>query len=474
MTSSLGQTDDLLAAYETVLAGLEQGLSDLGFGLVLLEAAHTPKLVAWRGLTPASHQSLAAYTPRLETRKPLQFPDVKEADDPDLQLKNHLAANIRALAFIPLLHNKRLLGHIILVSEQTHRFSKKEIKFAEIGASHIANAIVQHQEHAQLEDRLEKRMALLKQQINQRKGSEMLLEQAHQTTEMLRTANVALTQSLDLDTILEIFLDYLQQLIGYEDGAILLHEWESFFRVYDGGGHHEDSSHRQPVRLNIDIPAFRPAREVVDRQQSLIIDNLDSDLNSLFFGHECGVQGSWLGVPLLGQEKAIGLCSLEHADPHYFTERHRQLAEALAAQATVAIHNAQLFNQVRRGRERMRRLVSRIATAQEEERRRISRELHDEASQMLTALKLSLELAIAEPVEVPDTIRANLREAIDLADETMERIRLLAHGLHPLTLDKLGLSSALESLCNDIAQRAHLSITYTGCELTQLTDSVKM
>ncbi|QJR11159.1 hypothetical protein DSM104443_02231 [Usitatibacter rugosus] len=90
--------------------------------------------------------------------------------------------------------------------------------------------------------------------------------------------------------------------------------------------------------------------------------------------------------------------------------------------------------------ERQRNLSSRLLSAQEDERRRIAGELHDDIGQSLTALKITLHrLAARTPVEARPLIDEGLR----VTDDTLERLRLLIHDLRPPQLDALGLVDAL-------------------------------
>jgi signal transduction histidine kinase len=119
-----------------------------------------------------------------------------------------------------------------------------------------------------------------------------------------------------------------------------------------------------------------------------------------------------------------------------------------------------------------RRLTQQVLSVQEEERRRLSRELHDEAGQSLTGLVLHLQLLHAEAPEDQGSLRQRLRDAGALARGTAERIRLLARGLRPPVLDTLGLSASLRGLCDEVARRTGLSIQYTGTDSLPLPDTV--
>lgn len=92
---------------------------------------------------------------------------------------------------------------------------------------------------------------------------------------------------------------------------------------------------------------------------------------------------------------------------------------------------------------RLRELSARVLTIQEDERRHISRDLHDDVGQSLTALKIGLHRL--EPLLHSEGL-ALLGECTVIADETLERVRQLAHDMHPPQLDLLGLEEALRAL----------------------------
>lgn len=128
----------------------------------------------------------------------------------------------------------------------------------------------------------------------------------------------------------------------------------------------------------------------------------------------------------------------------------------------------------KRAEEAIQKLAQRVVFAQEEERHRISRELHDEAGQALTALKLSLKLLQGDlPLDTAVLYR-NLEEAIALTEATTERIRLLALGLRPPALDTVGLNLTLEAFCRDFRRRTQLAIRYQGTEVPGLSDAMNI
>jgi signal transduction histidine kinase len=95
--------------------------------------------------------------------------------------------------------------------------------------------------------------------------------------------------------------------------------------------------------------------------------------------------------------------------------------------------------------------------AQEEERRAISRELHDEVGQMITGLKLELATLARLRTSDPEKFNAHVVEAKRLADDTLRTVRSIAVGLRPSVLE-LGVAPALEWLVRDVGKHTEMRI----------------
>jgi signal transduction histidine kinase len=147
-------------------------------------------------------------------------------------------------------------------------------------------------------------------------------------------------------------------------------------------------------------------------------------------------------VPLVSGEEVIGFCGLEKAEPDFFTQQHLELAEVLVGQASVAVQNAWLFEQVRSGHERLQALSQRLVEVQETERRYVARELHDDAGQVLASLMLGLRL-LERDAQCPETVLATVQQLKHRTESVLENLHRLAANLRPASLDHLGLVAAL-------------------------------
>jgi two-component system NarL family sensor kinase len=117
----------------------------------------------------------------------------------------------------------------------------------------------------------------------------------------------------------------------------------------------------------------------------------------------------------------------------------------------------ELLERLQRNEREFRRLGRAVWRVQEDERRRLARELHDGVGQNLTALKHQLA-AIAQALPETDPLHAQLDTAIGLCGDTLEDTRHLSRLLRPPILDDLGLEAAVRALARGLAQASELDI----------------
>lgn len=110
-------------------------------------------------------------------------------------------------------------------------------------------------------------------------------------------------------------------------------------------------------------------------------------------------------------------------------------------------------------RQELRDLAARLLTVQEEERRRISRDLHDDINQRLAMLVVQAESLEASLPPSAGACSKELRSIQDRLTELSDDVRHLAYQFHPSILDDLGLSVALQRLIDDCAARSNLTIS---------------
>ncbi len=170
-----------------------------------------------------------------------------------------------------------------------------------------------------------------------------------------------------------------------------------------------------------------------------------------------------LSVPLLSRNRPLGVLNLALPEGQPFTVEQLELASAIGRQVGTAV-DAELqrhrWMTELAQREALRgQLLERVLAAQEEERRRIARELHDEASQALTSLMVGLRLLERE-AHRPAEVVARIAELKRMADGVLENLHRLAMDLRPASLDHLGLVAALRQYAEECSQRYGLTVQF--------------
>jgi two-component system CheB/CheR fusion protein len=145
---------------------------------------------------------------------------------------------------------------------------------------------------------------------------------------------------------------------------------------------------------------------------------------------------------------------------HYQTVKFaipdREGATAMVAGVSVDITERKLAEQERRA------LLARLATAREEERWRISRELHDDLTQRLAGLAMDLGSLVAKRPASSALLKKGLRSLQSRVVQAAEVTRHIAHELHPSELDDLGLVAALRAICEDFARRDGIEVKFAS------------
>ena len=150
-----------------------------------------------------------------------------------------------------------------------------------------------------------------------------------------------------------------------------------------------------------------------------------------------------IGVPLRSRNNVVGVLLLASRLPYKFGLRNRQFLESIAAQLSFALENAKLYEEVRQKEIVYAELLQDSISVQEDERKRIARELHDETSQELTTLAVGLETIANSPPQPVAELRRALKKNQELAISILDGVHRLMLDLRPSVLDDMGLIAAL-------------------------------
>ena len=159
-------------------------------------------------------------------------------------------------------------------------------------------------------------------------------------------------------------------------------------------------------------------------------------------------------VPLRVRGLIVGTVCVANRRPRQFLTEEVDLLTAIGGQIGITIENAKFYQEQQRMQENLRFYVQQITRAQEEERKRIARELHDDTTQALVALSHQIEgfasnnqQLSAEDIELLKSWREQFRDVL-------QRLRYFSRDLRPSIVDDLGLLPALEWLTDDLEKQS--------------------
>lgn len=282
----------------------------------------------------------------------------------------------------------------------------------------------------------------------------------------------ALTSTLDLEEVLSL-------IVQETDAAVPHTDWTTIHLLKPGTDRMELAA---SAGLEIDPQSYVVrlgegiAGEVLETGEIINVPDVQQDPRRMEVDINTQAR-ALLVAPVESRQRRIGTISMQCSQPATFGADDERFLKILGVQAGLAIENARLYSQQQFGRlraekqrERMRAMARRVVQAQEEERSRIARELHDESGQALTSLKISLGLLRNQLPDEPAGLRENVDDLLALTDQTLSNLRLLSHNLRPPGLDSYGLHAALEGLCHDFRTHTRLDVRYVGCEPRALAE----
>ena len=415
--------------------------------LMILEQGHV-RVVRQRGLEHIGElRPILSASHTIQTFRPIRkvaqsmktlvvsdsYADPERQDVPGLEW-------VQSYACAPLAFQNEFAGVVLLFSEQVRYFDQSVVVPLEAFAAHASLAL----EHARLFDKE---------------------QSARRTAEILQAASVLLAQSLDLDTVLNNLLDSLDRLVDYDCAMVYLAEKPMEFKLSAKRG--EPGGAVLSSKINLD-PEFRskpPWRQLFEEKIGILFDDtLDAGTAEEAETARVNSQSVQLyhcmGIPLISGLTFIGWCKICRKSPERYTTEHLRPAETLAGQAAVAVQNAWLFEQVRSGRERLVSLSHRLVEVQENERRYIARELHDQAGQALISLKVGLSL-LEKKVDDPQAVLAIIADLKSQAEAVLDDLHRLAIDLRPVSLDQVGLVEAIRQQINNLKSQGGIEVSFT-------------
>ncbi|MCJ7578591.1 MAG: GAF domain-containing protein, partial [candidate division Zixibacteria bacterium] len=361
---------------------------------------------------------------------------------------------IKSTVAVALQSRGKLLGFLTVGTiKEIHHYTPEEIQLLQTVANSIAVTIENHL----LLESLKANYA----QID--KQAQTLKRQAEERETLLKISR-ELSQTLDLDRILEIATKEAAQALRVDRCAATLAFPEEGYAeircIYVKG----DKSVTHLLGYKLYPHNLPQAKEMFDKRKAIHIPNI-YHLSDKSFAKEYFIKEGIKSVvfsPMVHGEKLVGFFVLSTMeDFKTFTKEEIKLAQTIADQVAVAIENARLLELVRRSSGDLKALSIQLINVQEDERKKIAQELHDEIGQTLFAMKMNLEMtkkSLPPDSEKLEDMKNRLTDTENLLSQTIDQIRNLTTDLRPSMLDDFGLIPALNWYIDNFSKRTNIKV----------------
>ena len=299
----------------------------------------------------------------------------------------------------------------------------------------------------------------------ERELESQLLRRHHQLLALSHISS-AISGLRDLDTILRITLDNVLELVNSDIGGILSLDEDTqtlYYRVQRGLSPKYAEEMRIPLGEGI-------AGSVAQTGNAIVLEDITKDPHAAR-PDLVSAEGlkAFVSIPLKTKDKVVGVMNiLSHVAGRFGTD-DISLFSSIGDYLGTAIEQAQLYDRLAKASERYQTLLQHALTAQEQERKRIARELHDETSQAITSLTLNLqalegmaEMKGIEDAEFLDKLKVTHSYAVYAGNEIVK----LMKELRPTLLDELGMPVAIHRYAKDTLQAKGINVSaeFTGTD----------
>ncbi len=290
--------------------------------------------------------------------------------------------------------------------------------------------------------------------IDELVASQEKLSKANQRLEAMNRVAMAAGRELELSEVLEAILQGTLEVMKLDKGWVYLSEGENnrFYLAHRSNLPDDlikllqSDNGAGPCSCERDLISGELGSKSTVRIQCGRLDQ-SSSLNGAY---------THISIPLQARNQVLGVINLLCEKSYSPQEEDLELLTAIGAQASEIVANAWLHARLVEKEAARRALLASLVRTQEDERKRLARELHDGAGQILTMLLVRLKTM--EKNTPRGKMQDNLITMQELVADSIEQVRELSYALRPATLEDFGLARALENLVEDMASKAGLGV----------------
>jgi PAS domain S-box-containing protein len=428
----------------------------------IMVRVYTPKM---KVPSPVSNlkitkEQFSAYKSSLQKEGYLQILDARIGPVPEVGKKILRKAGIKSYLIIPIILSQKMVAIFhVGMTKKTMTFSPEEVGLVRTMANQVATAL---QNCRLMEDLKIEHSRIIDQ-------AETLRRQT-QEKDILLNVSQALAKTMGLDEICKVASKVVGSAMGAERCVVMLVTIDGNHLEVKGAFCKDDPDFQNSIGKTFSVAESAVFKNNIAKGKPFVItdsSNLPDTAESREYFLRMGLKYA-LGTSMFFGKKLVGVLTIAGVKKHKIsTEVETKLLLAVGNQIAVAIENARLMEVVEKHTQDLKELSSQLMRVQENERKRIAQELHDEVGQMLQSMKMNLDRIKKNLSMEPKMVESTKDWLIDtekLLFQTIDDIRTLTFDLRPSMLDDFGLVPTLRWYVDDYTRRSNIKVFLKGKE----------
>jgi PAS domain S-box-containing protein len=388
-------------------------------------------------------------------KQPQLFPDITSLPQGDPVRKYLFNRGIKSLLVVPLISRGNILGLLTANTfKEVHHYSKDEIRLLKAISNPVAVAI---ENHLLMED-LKQNYAHIEEQATN-------LQTQTREKDILLKVSQSLSKAMSSDEVSQVASRVVGSAMAADRCAVLLSKPESLRLELRGLYSKDHKSSKRFMGKEFSGDESRKLKAALRKRHPFVFDLTSRPPDTE------QAKSHWLGAKIQSAlaagmffgEKLVGVLSISTTSKRRtFTPGEIKLIQTIANQIAVAVENARLLEMVQKHAQDLKDLTSQLIKIQEDERRKMAKELHDQLGQMLQAMMMNLDhirKKLKSKPEKLENIEDDINDTRDLLKQTIEDVRTLSYDLRPPMLVDFGLVPTLKWYIENFSQRANINVS---------------
>lgn len=355
----------------------------------------------------------------------------------DVRVEAAMVAGSRSVTFVTIL---AAVGSIFLALFFTHLLTRPILELRQT-AEKVADGEYHTRASVWASDEIGSLAVSVNQMIDNFVNYQEDLADTNRQLKAINRISLAADRNIEIHDFLYLVLDNLLDLVDLEMGWVYLFEPET--RMF-----HLASWHSVPAELEGYLIHQR-GEPRCECQEQILQGTLGEEIRVISCGRmehcDCpGIAGSHITIPIAARDELFGTINLSYPEQRDLPEDKIELLNSVGAQVSEIVSNAWLQMKLNEKEENRQLLLESLVSAQEDERRRLSRELHDRSGQTLTSLLVRLK-TLQERCDQPE-LDEEIRDLQEIVSHSIDQLREISYRLRPPALEEFGLAPALEAL----------------------------